>query len=60
MITTERIAHSGALVLSALVRDSLTPFAWYESQTFYGYGVREAQALFREYLASSGMRLVKD
>jgi hypothetical protein len=60
MITTERVAHSGALVLSALVRDSLTPFNWYETQTFYGYGVREARALFREHLTSNGMKLVKD
>jgi len=45
-MTIERVRHSGALIVSELVEDSFTPFAWYESQTYYGYTIREAKSLF--------------
>ncbi len=64
MITYERI-HSGAVVLTALVKDRNrdgnpwgAPF--YHSRTFYGYGKREAVALFRDSLTRDGLEIVKD
>jgi len=45
-MTTERVAHSGAIIVSALVyRQGLR---WLESATYYGYTVREAKRSFRE------------
>jgi hypothetical protein len=44
-ISVERVRHSGALILSAIVGGYLV------RRTYYGYGVRESRRLFREFLA---------
>ena len=65
MITSQRVAHSGAIILTALVKDRNSagnpwgaPF--YHSCTFYGYGKRDAVALFRESLTRDGLEIVRD
>lgn len=65
MITAERVRHSGALVLTALVKDRLpernpwgSPF--YHSRTFYGYSLTEAKAEFRDSLTRDGLVIVRD
>lgn len=58
-MTIERVRHSGALIVSELVEDSSTPFAWYESQTYYGYTIKEAKSLFRAYLEANSFKVVK-
>lgn len=57
MITAERIPHSGAIVLTALVTDGRDRF--YKSTTFYSYPIRAAKKEFREIIASQGLRIVK-
>jgi hypothetical protein len=46
VMTTERVAHSGAVIVSALVYQS--GLKWLESSTYYGYTVKEAKKSFRE------------
>lgn len=58
-MTIERVRHSGALIVSELVKDSATPFAWYESRTYYGYTAKEAKSLYREYLKANGFKVVR-
>ena len=58
-MSIERVRHSGALIVSELVKDQATPFAWYESQTYYGYTLREAKSLFRAYLEANNFKVVK-
>ena len=55
----ERVRHSGALIVSELVKDNATPFAWYESKTYYGYTLKEAKSLFRAYLEANSFKVVK-
>ena len=55
----ERVRHSGALIVSELVKDNATPFAWYESKTYYGYTLKEAKSLFRAYLEANNFKVVK-
>ncbi len=64
MITTERVPHSGAIIVTALVKDGDprgnpwgSPF--YHSQTFYGYAKREAVAVFRDSLTRDGLTVVE-
>ena len=45
-MTIERVAHSGALVISALVE--WEGVKWLESATYYGYTVRDAKRSFRD------------
>jgi hypothetical protein len=45
-MTIERVQHSGAIVVSALVYQS--GMRWLESATYYGYSVRDAKRSFRE------------
>ena len=45
-MTIERVAHSGALVVSALV--NWEGVKWLESATYYGYTAREAKRSFRD------------
>ena len=64
MITAERIRHSGALILTALVKDknpSGNPWGspFYHSRTFYGYTLPEARARYRESLTRDGLAIVK-
>ena len=58
-MSIERVRHSGALIVSELVEDSSTPFAWFESQTYYGYTIKEAKSLFRAYLKANNFKAVK-
>jgi hypothetical protein len=64
MITSERVRHSGALILTALVKDknpSGNPWGspFYHSRTFYGYTLPEARAEYRESLTRDGLVIVK-
>jgi hypothetical protein len=45
-MTIERVRHSGALVVTALV--NWEGVKWLESATYYGYTAKEAKASFRE------------
>lgn len=45
--SAHRAVPSGARVLSALVGEEDSPRAYYMTRTFYGYGARDALALFR-------------
>jgi hypothetical protein len=45
-MTIERVRHSGALVVSALVE--WEGVKWLESATYYGYTVKDAKRSFRE------------
>lgn len=56
-VMTERAHPSGAWVCTAVVTDDITGFDWYHSQTFYGYGKREAVATFVADCAERGFRL---
>ena len=58
MITAERVRHSGAIVLTALVTNGLETF--YETRRYYGHTVRDAKAHFRQNIARSGFRIVRD
>jgi hypothetical protein len=45
-MTIERVTHSGAVIVSAMV--NWEGVKWLESSTYYGYTVREAKRSFRE------------
>jgi hypothetical protein len=45
-MTVERVKHSGAVIVSAMV--NWEGVKWLESSTYYGYTVREAKRSFRE------------
>ena len=45
-MTVERVRHSGAIVVSALV--NWEGVKWLESATYYGYTIKQAKASFRE------------
>jgi hypothetical protein len=45
-MTIERVRHTGAIIVSALV--NWEGVKWLESATYYGYTVREAKRSFRE------------
>lgn len=45
-MTIERVAHSGAVIVSALV--SWEGVRWLETSTYYGYSVRDAKASFKD------------
>lgn len=57
MITVERVAHSGAYIVSALVRES--GIEWLYSRTYYGYPKSAVRALYRESVRENGYTLVK-
>jgi len=46
MMTVERVQHSGAVIVSALV--NWEGVKWLESSTYYGYSVREAKRSFKD------------
>lgn len=60
MITVERVDHSGAYIVSALVQEKGRGLAWYYSRTYYGYPKRAVRALYRESLAEEGYTIVRD
>jgi hypothetical protein len=45
-MTIERVKHSGAIIVSAMV--NWEGVKWLESATYYGYTVRDAKRSFRE------------
>jgi hypothetical protein len=45
-MTIERVRHSGALVISALVE--WEGVKWLESATYYGYTIKQAKDSFRD------------
>ena len=57
-LTVETVAHSGALVVTALVDDHGQHF--YESRTFYGYDEDEARNSFVDHVSSQGYEFVTD
>ena len=54
----ERVSHSGALVVSALVK--WEGVKWLESSTYYGYSVRDAKRSYKESCARLGYEIVKE
>ena len=60
MITVRTIPHSGALELSAMVRDTTGWGVWLEHTTYYGYNKAEAKRRFREHLREKHYVLVND
>jgi hypothetical protein len=45
-MTIERVKHSGAIIVSALVYQQ--GLRWLESATYYGYTVRDAKDSFKD------------
>ncbi len=45
-MTIERVRHSGALIVSALVE--WEGVKWLESATYYGYTIKQAKESFRD------------
>lgn len=54
-VTVERVRHSGAVIVSALVNDG--GGAWLMSRTSYGYTIREARAEYRAYCQDHGLTI---
>lgn len=46
VMTVERVQHSGAIIVSALVYQQ--GLRWLESATYYGYTIKAAKASFRD------------
>lgn len=57
-INHERKHPSGAIGVTALVTDGRS--TWFEHQTYYGYTVREARAMFRAHVAEQGWTVERD
>jgi hypothetical protein len=45
-MTIERVKHSGAIIVSALVYQQ--GLQWLESATYYGYTIKQAKASFKD------------
>jgi hypothetical protein len=45
-VTIERVRHSGALIVSALVE--WEGVKWLESATYYGYTIKQAKESFKD------------
>lgn len=58
MIYASRIQHSGAIEVSAMVRDTKTRDVWRESRVYYGYHSQDCKKLYRQHLVDSGFMLV--
>lgn len=56
----EKSKVSGAIIITALVRDIATPFSFYHSETFMGYTVAQAKKLFKQNLVENKMWLVEE
>lgn len=56
-MVAERVAHSGAIIVSALVYQQ--GLRWLESSTYYGYTLREAKRSFRESCARLNYEIQK-
>jgi hypothetical protein len=60
MITTRKIHPSGALEISAHVRDTVLGGSWYERQVYYDYTKIEAMRRYRQHLVANRYVLVND
>lgn len=60
MITARKIYPSGALEISAHVRDTVLGGSWYERQVYYQYNKAEAMRKYREHLVANRYMLVND
>ena len=60
MITVNKIHPSGALEISAHVRDTVLGGSWYERQVYYGYNNADAKRRYREHLRENRYVLVND
>lgn len=59
MIYASRIPHSGAIEVSAMVRDTKTREVWRESRVYYGYRTNDCKKMYRQHLIDSGFMLVE-
>jgi len=57
-MTIERVAHTGAIVVTELV--NWQGVKWYESATYYGYSVRDAKRSYKESCKRLGYAIVKE
>jgi len=57
-MTIERVSHTGALVVTALV--NWDGVKWYESATYYGYTAQEARASFKESCARLNYKIERE
>lgn len=55
-LIVERVTHTGAVILSALVDDGAGPL--YLFRTYYGYTVTEARSAYRAYCRENELRIV--
>ena len=60
MITASKIHPSGALEISAHVRDTVLGGSWYERQVYYGYSKADAMRRYRQHLVANRYALVND
>lgn len=60
MITARKIYPSGALELSAHVRDTIGGGSFYERQVYYDYNKTEAMRRYRQHLVANHYILVND
>ena len=57
MVTIERVKHSGAYVVTALVSDSKACGTFYMSRAYYGHTKRDAVNLFKDYCRGNGVSI---
>jgi len=58
MLSTNKLHPSGALEVSAMVRDTKTHEVWLERRQYYGYTKAEAKERYRQHLRDSNLFLV--
>jgi hypothetical protein len=54
-MTVERVRHSGAIIVTALVE--WEGVKWYESASYYGYTIRDAKRSYRESCKRLGYKI---
>jgi len=57
-MTIEKVKHSGAVIVSALV--NWEGVKWLESSTYYGYTVKEAKRSFQESCARLNYKIERE
>jgi hypothetical protein len=60
MITIRKVHPSGALEVSALVRQFPSREVWLERRAYYDYTKQEARKLFIQHLTANHLALVND
>lgn len=56
-MNTERVAHTGAIVVTALV--NWEGVKWLESATYYGYTIKQARESFKDSCERLNYQLMK-